>query len=356
MQIIANPTRAKGLTLAGIPLPSTDAQAPAALLARCPSHEVTPLVRATALEGGLNGAALYVKDERGRMGLGSFKALGAAYVIAHAAMTAMAAAATTPETSLGTALSGRTYVTASAGNHGMSVAAGARLFGARAVIYLAETVPEAFALRLRDKGAEVVRAGHDYEASMQAASEAAAREGWILLSDSSWQGYTELPHRLMQGYLAMAAEAVDQMPEPPSHILLQAGVGGLAGACAAFFRKAWGSAPRITIVEPEAAPALFESIRAGRAVETAGPVSVMGRLDCKAPSLIALAGLSRDADDFVLISERQGMGVLPVLEAAGLASTPSGAAGIAAALADPAALGIGPDARVLCILSEGPEA
>lgn len=296
----------------------------------------------------MNGAQLWVKDERGRMGLGSFKALGAAYVIAHEAMAAGGDPAT--------ALQGRTYVTASAGNHGMSVAAGARLFGARAVIYLSETVPDAFAARLRDKGAEVVRAGHDYEASMQAAHSAADDNGWTLLSDSSWEGYTELPHRLMEGYLVMAAEAVAQMPETPTHILLQAGVGGLAGACAGLFRSAWGDAPHITVVEPQAAPALYESIRAGEAVETAGPVSIMGRLDCKAPSLIALKGLSRDADDFALISEAQSTDILPALAAAGLESTASGAAGIAAAIADPAALGLNAGSRILCILSEGPEA
>lgn len=348
MQILTNPTQGAGLDIPDMPAPSTDAAAPLALLSRCPAHGETPLTRAEALEPQLAGAELWIKDERERMGLGSFKALGAAYVIAHHAVEAGG--------DTNTALVGRTYVTASAGNHGMSVAAGARLFGARAVIYLSETVPDGFAERLRAKGADVVRAGQDYEASMQAAHESAEDQGWILLSDSSWEGYSDLPHRLMEGYLVMAAEAVEQMPEPPTHILLQAGVGGLAGACAALFRKAWGDAPQIIVVEPDAAPALFESIKAGHAVETTGPVSVMGRLDCKAPSLIALKGLSRDANAFALISEAQGTGVLPALAAAGLASTASGAAGIAAAVSDPAALGITADSRVLCILSEEPEA
>lgn len=347
MQIIENPLVGQGLGIDDIPLPSTDAAAPARLLERCPAHAATPLVRAETLEPGLSQAKLWIKDERGRMGLGSFKALGAAYVIAHEAIAAGGA----PET----ALKGRTYVTASAGNHGLSVAAGARLFGARAVIYLSETVPDAFAGRLRAQGADVVRAGQDYEASMQAAHEAATEQGWTLLSDSSWEGYTDLPHRLMEGYLVMAAEAADAMPEPPTHILLQAGVGGLAGACAALFRARWGDSPRIVVVEPEAAPALFESIRTGQAVETQGPVSIMGRLDCKAPSLIALRGLARDANEFALISEGEALAALPLLAQAGLETTASGAAGVAAALSDPAALGLGPSSRVLCILSEGPE-
>jgi diaminopropionate ammonia-lyase len=343
MQEIDNPWRGEGLpekVLTGAPWPSVDVGAVQALLGRCPAATETPLVSVTGF-----APKVWAKDERGRMGLGSFKALGAAYVIAHEAAEVGAE-------DMGRALAGRTYVTASAGNHGMSVAAGARLFGARAVIYLAETVPESFAARLRVKGAEVVREGQEYEASMVAAGRAAMENGWTLLSDSSWPGYFDLPHRLMEGYLAMAEEATRQMPEAPTHILLQAGVGGLAGACAAWFRQVWGDAPRIIVVEPDRAPALFDSIRAGRPVETAGPVSNMGRLDCKVPSLIALKGLARDADAFVTITDQEAEAVLEGLAAQGLATTPSGAAGVAALTG----LTLGADARVLCILSEGPDA
>ncbi|RKF15072.1 pyridoxal-phosphate dependent enzyme [Roseovarius spongiae] len=339
MQIFDNPWRGQGLDcdeLAGVPAPSVDVDAPRALLERCPTAARTPLCEVTGF-----GARVWAKDERGRMGLGSFKALGAAYVIAHEA-------AATGAGDLSDALAGRCYVTASAGNHGLSLAAGAALFGARGVVYLSDTVPDAFAQKLRAKGAEVVRAGRDYEESMDAAMETAQAKGWTLLSDSSWEGYTELPHRLMEGYLVMAAEAAEDMPEPPTHIMLQAGVGGLAGAAAAYFRAAWGDAPRIVVVEPDAAPALQASIEAGRPVHTTGPVSNMGRLDCKAPSLIALKGLARDADAFALISDREAEAVLPDLAAQGLASTPSGAAGLAAL----GGMELCPEARVLCILSE----
>ncbi len=346
MQTIKNPLRGTGLLIPDIPVPSDNADGPRALLARCPAHAETPLAQSAQLAAHIGAAEVFVKDERTRMGLGSFKALGAAYVIAHHAAEAGG--------DIQTALAGRTYATASAGNHGLSVAAGAALFGAKAVVYLSETVPEGFAARLRAKGAEVVRAGADYEASMQAALQAADANGWILLSDSSWEGYTELPHRLMEGYLAMAAECTEQM-EAPTHIMLQAGVGGLAGACAALFRAVWGDGPKIVVVEPQAAPALFESIKAGEAVETTGPVSCMGRLDCKAPSLIALRGLARDADQFALISEAEAETAMPLLAEAGLATTPSGGAGLAAALCDPALLGINTESRVLCILSEEPE-
>lgn len=343
MKRIENRWRGQGLVdgvLAEISGPSLAVALPQALLAQCPAHDETPLERREAF-----GATLFIKDERRRMGLGSFKALGAAYVIAHEA-------AASGVKDLSTALTGRTYVTASAGNHGLSVAAGARVFGARAIIYIAETVPDSFAARLRDTGADVVRAGADYEASMVAAEKAATEESWTLLSDSSWPGYTDLPWRLMEGYLVMAEEAAQQMPHPPTHVFLQAGVGGLAAACAALFRAHWGDAPRIIVVEPEAAPALQASIEAGRPVATKGPVSAMGRLDCKEPSLIALRGLSRDADDFVTITEEEAAVVLPELKLMGLESTESGAAGLAAArLTD-----LGPEARVLCILSEQADA
>ena len=343
MQRLDNPWRGKGLpeaVLAGAPWPSVAAGAVGNLLSGCPAAAETPLLRVPGF-----GADLWIKDERGRMGLGSFKALGAAYVIAHAA-------AGTGARDMARALAGRTYVTASAGNHGLSAAAGARAFGAQAVVCLAETVPEGFAERLRAKGAEVIRAGADYEASMVAAGRAAQDNGWILLSDSSWPEYFELPHRLMEGYLAMADEVTRAMTTPPSHILLQAGVGGLAGACAAWFRHVWGDGPQIVVVEPDRAPALQESIRAGRPVETTGPVSVMGRLDCKVPSLIALKGLARDADAFVTITDEEAQAVLGDLAAQGLATTSSGAAGIAALQH----LDLPEAARVLCILSEEAEA
>ena len=330
------------------PFPSVDAGPVAKLLADCPAAAHTPLIE---IPGLAPVAALWVKDERSRMKLGSFKALGAAYVIARHAVE-IAGGAVGPD-----ALSGRTYVAASAGNHGMSVAAGARVFGADAVIYIAETVPERFAERLKGQGARVVRAGPDYAASMSAAQKAADTNGWTLLSDSSWAGYTELPHMLMEGYLQMAAEAVGQCPKKPTHVMLQAGVGGLAGAVAAYVRKAWGDAPMIVIVEPSAAPALKASIEAGKAIISHGPDSIMGRLDCKEPSLIALNGLARDADVFMTLGDEEVAEWLPQLAAAGIATTASGGAGVAAVLNPEArrGLGIGRQSRVLCILSEAPE-
>lgn len=339
-----NPWRGTGIALAA-PMPCDDPSAVSQLLNACPAHAPTRLVSADTLARHLNVARVWVKDERDRMGLGSFKALGAAHAIAREA-----AAMSPPD--WGTALSGRTFVTASAGNHGLSVAAGANIFGAQAVIYLSLTVPEAFATRLRNMGAIVVQEGAQYEESMQAAERAAETNGWTLLSDSSWSEYFDLPYRVMEGYLQLALEAADYMDEVPTHIMLQAGVGGLAAAVAAYARRRWGNDPKIVVVEPAAAPALQDAVKAGALVDSDGPVSSMGRLDCKTASMIALNGLARDADDFVTITEEEVAAAMPVLASFGLETTPSGGAGLAALLAG---YPLPQDARIWAILSEGPE-
>lgn len=344
MNILINPFRGKANAIPAlndVPFPETDAGPPLALLARCPKAGQTPLVSAPDIARNCNVGEVLIKDERARMGLGSFKALGAAYVIAYDAAQRD--------------VSDATYVTASAGNHGLSVAAGAGAFGARAVVFISQSVSEGFANRLRDHGADVRRVGQTYEDSMAAAADAAQLNGWQLLSDSSWPGYFDRPHRLMQGYLVLMAEVSAQISAAPSHIFVQAGVGGLAGAVAAYARHVWRDGPVIVVVEPEAAPALAVSIAAGAPARGDGPISVMGRLDCKEPSLIALRGLARDADIFATISETEGKQGAALALQCGLASTPSGAAGLAGLLASGMVRGdlkLNRDSRVLLILSE----
>lgn len=362
MRLLKNAFRHNGLPeIPGIGLrrASTDPTEPLTLLRYCPVAASTPLLRLPGLAPALDVGEIFVKDESPRMRLGSFKALGAAYVIARDAASSVGGADALREPSAFTqALRGRVYTCASAGNHGLSVAAGAHIFGARAVIYLGKSVPDAFVGRLRRLEAEVVRVDGDYEASMAIAAKDASANGWVLLSDSSWPGYVDLPAKVMEGYLVMGAEIADEVPDSPDHIFLQAGVGGMAAAMAAYFRDRWGNKPTIVVVEPESAPALIESIRAGRPVRTNGPPSIMGRLDCKEPSYLALAELARHVDYFVTVDDAQCIETVDLLARWDISTTPSGAAGIAGlhhAGAEREALGLHGTSRVLAIVTEGRE-
>ena len=362
MQLLKNPFRGTGLAPgAGLAdgTVSRDPGEPLALLQRCPAAAVTPLQDVPELADVLRIGTLRLKNESSRMGLGSFKALGAAYAIARlAARRAERLGIEDGQQAMRSILSDEVFVCASAGNHGLSVAAGARIFGARAVIYLGTAVPEPFAERLRRAGTEVVREGEDYAASMQAAARDAGKNGWTLLSDSSWVGYTEWPALVMEGYLVAADEVCRQAPRPPTHVFLQAGVGGFAAAMTAYFRARWGDAPTIVVVEPEAAPALMDSVRAGKPVQVGGPASSMGRLDCKEPSHLALAELAREADYFATLSDEACAASVALLERSGIATTPSGAAGFSALhQLDPQrhTLGMHADSEVLAFITEGPE-
>ncbi|MFT4716599.1 MAG: diaminopropionate ammonia-lyase [Paracoccaceae bacterium] len=353
-----NPYRGQGLPDGRIAAKGDvrhDPALPLLLLSHCPVAATPPLVDLPELAGELGLARLAIKDERQRMGLGSFKALGAAFAIARAAYARLGDGLFV-EGVASTALTGQVYTSATAGNHGLSIAAGARVFGAQAVIYIAETVPKEFETRLKTFGATVVREGENYEASLTAAMNAAEKNGWNLLSDTSWPDYTAPPLDVMEGYLVMSSEAADQVEAEgwqPTHVFLQAGVGGLAAAVAVNLRHRWGEDFQIIVVEPEAAPALQASIEAGKPIITQGPVSNMGRLDCKEPSHLALKALAQAADGFLTVSDTYVSNAIVDLEGYNLKTSPSGGAGYAglkAMIGDE----IGPDARVLLFLSEGP--
>lgn len=360
LDLLHNPYRGRGLParadFARGRVESDPASA-LALYARCPVASITPLLEPVGLASELDVGSVHLKDERKRMGLGSFKALGASHVIAREASARLTDLDHTG-LEMSKILEDRVYVCASAGNHGLSVAAGARVFGARSVIYLSDAVPAEFEARLREKGAEVVRWGSTYEESMDAAARDADANDWTLLSDSSWPGYVDIPMRVMEGYLIMGAEARDQIQEQPTHVFLQAGVGGMAAAIASLVRATWGESPTICIVEPSAAPALMESIRAGQPVSAPGPVSTMGRLDCKEPSHIALSALSVDADWFLTVTDGEAAGTVDLLGRHGITTTPSGAAGVSAVHhlgSGRRSVGLSASSRVLAFITEGSE-
>ncbi len=307
---------------------SIDVAAVNRLLNLCPIAQKTPLHASKALAEKLNIGNIWFKDERMRMGLGSFKALGASYVIASEAAEKLKGTplADITETQWKTALTSEVFVAASAGNHGLSVAAGARIFGAKAVIYLSKTVPEDFANRLRGFGAEVVIAGDDYDESLAESMRVAEENGWYLLADGTWEGY-DTGRKVMEGYLVMADEAYSEMVKnPPTHIFLQAGVGGLAAAAAIMAREYFADT-QIIVVEPDKAPCLQQSILAGKLIEVTGGDSNMGRLDCKTPSLVALNTLAYTANHFMLVSDEEAEQALPLLKAHDFATSPSGGAG-----------------------------
>jgi len=350
---VANRRADRRATLPGVLTPAAMAEAQAAIAA-WPGYAPSPLVDLPGLARRLGLASLRWKDEGGRFGLGSFKALGGAYAVdrlvrAHGDAGAMVFAAATD------------------GNHGRSVAWGARRAGARSVIYLHAGVSPGREAALRALGAEIVRIAGNYDDSVRQCAVDAAAEGWHVVSDTSWDGYREVPAAVMAGYALIAAEAVDQYgDERPTHALAQAGVGGLAAAVCAGLRGAWGaSAPRFAVVEPRLAPCLLESARQGRrTVVELGAETVMAGLSCGDPSALAWEVLEVGADDFLAVDDALVAPAMRLL-ADGVDGDPplvageSAVAGLAALLAVAedtdlrAALGLGADSRVLLIGTEG---
>ena len=305
------------------------------------------------------GQTLWAKDETGRMGLGAFKALGGPYAVARL-LAAEWEAETGDTLPQGPAFrdfaAKHTFVTASAGNHGIGVAAGAQAMGAKARIYLADTVPEGFDARLKAHGAEVVRAGATYEDSVAAAIEDTERTGATLLADGTWPGYTDIPKLVMEGYTVIAEElraAFEASGIWPTHVFLQAGVGGLAAAMAHMIRANWAEQPELIVVEPQAATCLHDSHLAGHPIRAEGPDSNMGRLDCKEPSIIAWHTLERCGVSYAALGEDEGAQAAAAVTAMGIATTPSGAAGFGALIKDFVDAG-GDGFHPLIIVSEGP--
>lgn len=341
-------------------------------LATRPDHRPTPLVPLPALAAASGIASLHVKDEGQRFGLTSFKALGGAYAVA---LLVLEKAGEQLGRALGPADLGRPEVQAIAhgmtvacatdGNHGRSVAWGAGIAGCRAVIFIHAGVSQSRADQMAAFGAEVRRISGSYDDSVRIAAETAAREGWTVVSDTSWEGYEAIPLDVMQGYTALIGEALDAIPEPPTHIFVQAGVGGLAAAVASYAHQRLAAAPKIVVVEPERAACLFASAKAGKAVTIPhGEPTVMAMLECATPSPIAFEVLSHLADGYVTLREEEAVAAMrrlaePLGDDRPIVSGESGCTGLAgllACLADAGAraqLGLGARSRVLLINSEG---
>jgi diaminopropionate ammonia-lyase len=276
-----------------------------------PGYAPTPLVALPGLAAEAGVAAIHYKDEAGRFGLGSFKALGGAYAVARVIL-ARAEAAGSPLT-MEDIVAGRggesardlTVCCATDGNHGRSVAWGAQNFGCACVIFIHETVSEARKAAIEAFGAEVRRTKGNYDDSIREAQATAQAQGWIVVSDTSYPGYTDIPRHVMQGYEVMAAEAFEALAAPPTHVFLQTGVGGMAAAVAAQAKRRWGGVrPMIVLVDPDRSACWLETFRAGRPTAVEGDLdTVMAGLACGDVSLLAWEILKDHGDAVMAISD-----------------------------------------------------
>ncbi|HEX2117036.1 MAG TPA: diaminopropionate ammonia-lyase, partial [Alphaproteobacteria bacterium] len=309
------------------------------------------------------------KDESGRFGLGSFKALGGAYAVLRQLQARLGGISST-ELRSGQHRASTAAVTvtcATDGNHGRSVAWGAQLFGCRCVIYIHEKVSQGRADAIARYGAQVRRVPGTYDDAVRQAARDADANGWIVVSDTSYPGYTEIPRDVMQGYTVMMDEALAQWPgAAPTHVFIQAGVGGLAAAvCGHLWETLREKRPRVVVVEPERAACLFESAAQGRAASIHGALdTMMAGLACGETSILAWEILEEGASDFLTVAEEAAATCMRLL-ADGVDGDPpvvagesavAGLAGLLGAAARPAlarALGLDASSRVLLFGSEG---
>lgn len=342
-----------------------------------PMYAPTPLVSLNDTAGALGLGAVYVKDESWRFGLNAFKVLGGSYAIGSFLAGKLGipmekagyGLLVSPETRK--KLGDITFVTATDGNHGRGVAWAATQFGQKSVVYM----PKGSALErlenIRAAGADASITELNYDGAVRLANAHAREYGWTVIQDTAWEGYEEIPTRIMQGYLTMGLEAYEQLPEPPTHIFLQAGVGSLAGAMTGLFCQLYGEKrPVIVIVEPNKADCLFRTARAddGKLHFVTGDMdTIMAGLACGEPCTIAWEILRDYADHFLSCPDyaaAQGMRLLsrPVGNDRSIISGESGASTFGALselMTDPRltdireAIGLDSNSRVLCFSTEG---
>lgn len=322
---------------------------------RWAGYAATPLLTLPGLAAALGVEAVLAKYEASRFGLGSFKALGGAFGV-----TALLADLTPQERKAAT------VVTASDGNHGLSVAWGAAREGCACTIYLHENVAETRAELIRAQVAQVVRVAGNYDDSTHRAKADAQANGWYLVSDTAIGPDDVAPAYVMAGYTVMMDEIVAQIGDAmPSHVIVQGGCGGLAAAVFGMLHAAWGNAARFVIVEPEQADCLFQSAKAGHPVRIEGDLdTVMGGLSVGEVSLTAWETIRATTRDFLTIADEDAIAAMAGLGRGDWGDAPlvvgeaggAGLAGLIAAARTPdirAALGLYSGSRVLTIITEG---
>ena len=341
-----------------------------------PGYFPTPLRALPGMARAAGIGELLYKDESGRFGLGSFKALGGAYavyryLVRELIARGVEAPVNAPELMAGkhaSVLSTLTVAGATDGNHGRAVAWGAQMFGCACVIFIHANVSSAREAAIASYGATVVRVDGNYDDSVARARVDARAHGWQVVSDTSYPGYEEVPREVMSGYTVMVDEILGALPDgrAPTHVFVQGGVGGLAAAvCAPLWWKYGASRPRLIIVEPENAACLYASAVAGRQVHIEGSLeTVMAGLSCGEPSLVAWPLMCAGTHFFMHLDDDAALAAMRRLAAGEASDVPivggeSGVAGLAGLLAvcgDSEAarrLGLDEHSRVLVFGTEG---
>ena len=288
-----------------------------------PVYKETPLVelKHTAKSMGLGN--IYIKDESYRFGLNAFKVLGGSYAIGNYLAKRLGKSIT--EMPYEKLVSGEikrelgdiTFVTATDGNHGRGVAWTAKQLQQKSVVYMPKGSAEERLMNIRAEGADASITDLNYDEAVRLANSQAEQKGWVMVQDTAWEGYEDIPGWIMQGYGTMGYEAYMQLPEKPTHIFLQAGVGSMAGAVAGFFASVYGGErPIITIVEPNKADCIYKTAEAadGKLHFVTGDMdTIMAGLACGEPCSIGWNVLRDYADNFISCPDyaaAQGMRVL----------------------------------------------
>ena len=246
------------------------------------NYAPTPLVKLNKLNDELKFKNIYYKDEDKRFDLKSFKALGGAFAVYKIASEKK----------------NITVSTATAGNHGRSVAWGAQRLGLNCKIFISEFVSESRAEAMRNLDAEVIRVKGNYDNSLKECIEQSNKNNWEIVQDVSWEGYKEVPKLIMAGYTIMVKEIINEINKNSiTHVFLQAGVGGMAAAMIAGFAKLSENIPQFIIIEPENADCVFQSIKNNKPTTVdIKKETVMGGMSCGDVSSIAWEILKNSAN------------------------------------------------------------
>jgi diaminopropionate ammonia-lyase len=346
-------------------------RAPLAVHRRLPGYAPTPLIRCPDLAAQLGVAEVWVKDESWRLGLPAFKMLGASYACYRVLTGRLGREPrweSVAELAAGLAsLKPLTLCAATDGNHGQAVARMARLLGLRAAIYVPDDMAAPRIEAIAAEGADVTLVGGGYDAAVRRSAEADGRDR-IVVSDTSWPGYTQIPGWVIDGYSTVFAEVTGQLAEAggtePDVVVIPVGVGALAAATIRHYKAGAAERPvRLLGVEPESARCVTESLRAGHLVNLPFPqTSIMSGLNCGTPSQVAWPLVARGMDAMAVVSDGWAMAAMRSLAAAGVVAGETGAAALAglqalsadrAGDAARAALGLGKESSVLLLCTEG---